>query len=134
MSIDLNAVPNGYVLHTRKIACRACGTTSYRSEFYSLYYLKSRINGKPERHLVACKVPMFNVPCERIVLEPMTLPFCAECETIDVSALPTPPQAALLYDLDGPALRMGPSAVRTGPKSPTAKSPTTTKPTIGDLA
>lgn len=120
-------VPERYVVHYAETTCKSCGSTVRDSEFFALSYLRSRINGSRVRHLTRCTSPEFNLPVDVIRTGTHTIPFCCECIAIDLSHLPPPPQAALVYDLAEPRLK--------GAKPPKAKEvKPATKATLDDLA
>jgi len=122
-------IPDRYVLHYSITSCANCRAESRANEFYALSYLRSRVNGTRVRHLTRCDRPLFNLPVDRIPTGIHRVPYCCECEVIDLSHLPPPPSASQLYDLPETTLRG-----RTAAKSakPAAKPPA--KPvTLDDL-
>jgi len=122
-------IPDRYVLHYSITSCTNRRAESRDNEFYALSYLRSRVNGTRVRHLTRCDRPLFNLPVDRIPTGIHRVPYCCECEVIDLSHLPPPPSASQLYDLPETTLRG-----RTAAKSakPAAKPPA--KPvTLDDL-
>lgn len=123
-------VPDRYVLHYSISVCSNCKAESRDSEFYALSYLRSRINGTRVRHLTRCDRPIFNLPVDRIPTGTHKVPFCCECETIDLSHLPPPPHESRLMDLPDPVLRGAKTAAGSKRSDAPAKS---TKATLDDL-
>lgn len=126
---DTEFIPAKYVLHYSTVQCLNCGCVTHESKFYALNYIRSRVTGQPTKHMVPVDRALYNVPVERQPLRAHTTPFCAECESIDLSHLPEPPKADLLFDLEEPRLK--------GQKPKEAKEPkkpVTTKATLDDLA
>lgn len=118
-------IPERYVVHYTVAQCRNCGTESRYNEFFALTYLRSRINGTRVRHLTRCDRPEYNLPVERIPVGTRGIPFCCECQSIDLSHLPPPPSATQLHDLPDPVLRGGkakPKAEAKSPKTPKSTS------------
>lgn len=98
-------IPERYVVHFTIAQCKNCGTESRYNEFFALTYLRSRVNGTRVRHLTRCDRPDFNLPVDRIPVGTRAIPFCCECDTIDLSHLPPPPEASRLTDLPEPAFK-----------------------------
>jgi len=123
-------IPERYVVHYSITTCANCRHESRDNEFYALSYLKSRINGSRVKHLTRCERPEWNLPVEVIPTRALRVPFCCECEVIDLSHLPPPPSAGNLYDLAEPQYK----GVK--PRQPKAdiKKPSSTKPSLDDLA
>lgn len=118
-------IPVKYVLHFSTIRCTNCGCVTHESKFYAMNYIRSRVTGQHVKHMVPTDRALYNVPVERIALRPHTTPYCAECEVIDLSHLPTPPKADLVFDLEEPRLKgqkPRPAAEKkeTKPRQPTA--------------
>jgi hypothetical protein len=125
---DANTIPAGYVLHYYTTACGHCHTQSSRSDFYALHMLKSRLDRTPVRHLVRCERASFNLPVERVNVGHRNIPYCCDCQSIDLTHLPSPPSAAMLHDIR--------ESTRPAPTTPARPTPAkaTTKATLGDLA
>ena len=119
-------IPERYVVHYSTTVCKNCNTAVRDSEFYALSYLRSRVNGTRVRHLTRCTSPEFNLPVDVIPTGTQYVPFCCECPAIDLSHLPPPPQAALVYDLAEPRLK--------GQKPRGEPKPPKSQPTADDLA
>ena len=125
---DANTIPAGYVLHYYTTACGHCHTQSSRSDFYALHMLKSRLDRTPVRHLVRCERASFNLPVERVNVGHRNIPYCCDCQSIDLTSLPPPPSAAMLHDIRE-------TTREAAPRKPTpthAAQPR--KATLGDLA
>lgn len=99
------SIPDRYVVHFTIMRCKNCNTESRYNEFFSLHYLRSRVNGTRVRHLIRCDRPEFDLPVDRIPVRAREVPFCYECDTIDLSHLPPPPSASLVMDLPDPVQR-----------------------------
>lgn len=117
-------VPDSYVLHYSVSRCANCGTESRDNQFFALSYIKSRTNGTRVRHLIRCDAPWYNLPVRVIPTGTKRVPFCCECQKIDLSHLPPPPQESQLYDLAEPVLKNA---------KPKAPKPESKKPTLDDL-
>lgn len=98
-------IPDRYVVHYTIAQCKNCGTESRYNEFFSLHYLRSRVNGTRVRHLIRCDRPEYNLPVDRIPVGTRAVPFCCECETISLSHLPPPPEASRVTDLPEPTIK-----------------------------
>lgn len=118
-------IPDRYVLHYSITVCANCSAESRDSEFYALSYIKSRVNGTRVRHLIRCDRPMFNLPVDVIPTGKHRLPFCCECETIDLSHLPPPPEESRVTTLAEPTLK--------GAKPKAEPKAAPKKPTLDDL-
>jgi hypothetical protein len=125
MGKDHEVIPERYVVHYSITRCANCKAESRDNEFYALSYLKSRVNGTRVRHLTRCARPLFNLPVDRIPTGIHSVPYCCECDVIDLSHLPPPPSAALVYDLAEPTAKNA--------KPKTAAKPAAAKPTLNDL-
>ena len=100
-----DVVPHRYVLHYSTIECLNCGTTSHESSFYALTYIKSRMDKTRVRQLIPCKAPLYNLPVDRIRTGHFKTPFCIECDTIDLSGLPLPPEEPVVYAFPEPLVK-----------------------------
>ena len=96
------SIPERYVVHFTITRCKNCNTESRYNEFFSLHYLRSRINGTRVRHLIRCDRPEYDLPVDRIPVGTRGVPFCCECASIDLSHLPPPPDSSRLMDLPDP--------------------------------
>lgn len=97
-----DVVPHRYVLHYSIVECLNCGTVGHESSFYALTYIKGRMDKTRVRQLIPCKAPLYNLPVDRIRTGNFKTPFCVECDTIDLSALPPPPEEPVVYLLPEP--------------------------------
>jgi hypothetical protein len=117
-----DVVPHRYVLHYSIVECLNCGTQGHESSFYALTYIKSRMNTTRVRQLIPCKAPLYNLPVDRIRTGHFKTPYCVECDTIDLSSLPPPPEEPNVYVLPEPHTK------GTKPKGETKSKTATPKP------
>lgn len=113
-------IPDSYVVHYSIVRCANCQTESRTNEFYALSYIKSRINGTKVRHLVRCDAPLFKLPVIIIPTGSRKVPYCCECDTIDLSHLPPPPvESQVTHTLPEPTLKgQKPKEPKSAPKKP----------------
>lgn len=117
-------IPESYVLHYSETCCTACGTKSRRSHFYALNYLRSRTGASRVKNLTPCARPLYNLPVTRLFTGRVVVPYCGECETIDLSHLPPPPSPAQLHDLPDARLKGQPARPASDKPKPTPKKST----------
>ena len=125
-------IPHSYMLHFTVQHCKACLTDSMVSQFYALSFIRSRVTGKAVTHLIPCDTPLFNLPVEEKLVGRREVPMCHGCYGVsqDLSHLPTPPSASMLYDLEEPRLK----GQRPKEAAKEAKKPASKKATLDDLA
>ena len=116
-----DVVPHRYVLHYSTTECLNCGTTSHESSFYALTYIKSRMDKTRVRQLIPCKAPLYNLPVDRIRTGHFKTPFCVECDTIDLSGLPLPPEEPVVYVFPEPHTKGAKPRPTTAAKTATPK-------------
>jgi hypothetical protein len=128
-----DVIPSAYVVRTTYTRCTNCNCVGTSSEFLAMSFIKARnAIGEPVRHYEPVSRPQYNLPITHTAAPPRLTAFCVRCTPRDLSHLPPPPSASMLYDLTEPLLKDGRSA-NTGAKAP-VKSPAAKKPNIQDLA